>query len=70
MSNSADQSRTLRVIKTDAEWREQLTPIQYQITRQHGTERAFSSPNFDSSLHGSSLLHERKRTDLRSRIIT
>ncbi len=52
MSNSADQSRTLRVIKTDAEWREQLTPIQYQITRQHGTERAFSSPNFDSSLHG------------------
>ena len=44
--------RKLKVIKTDEEWREQLTPIQYQITRQHGTERAFSSPNFDSSLKG------------------
>lgn len=52
MSNSTNQSRPLKVVKTDAEWREQLTPIQYQITRQHGTERAFSSPNFDSSLHG------------------
>jgi len=52
MSNFTDQTRHLKVTKTDAEWREQLTPIQYQITRQHGTERAFSSPNFDSSLHG------------------
>jgi peptide-methionine (R)-S-oxide reductase len=52
MSSSTDQTRPLKVVKTDAEWREQLTPIQYQITRQHGTERAFSSPNFDSSLHG------------------
>lgn len=52
MSGSTDQTRPLKVVKTDAEWREQLTPIQYQITRQHGTERAFSSPNFDSSLHG------------------
>jgi peptide-methionine (R)-S-oxide reductase len=49
MSSSTDQTRPLKVVKTDAEWREQLTPIQYQITRQHGTERAFSSPNFDSS---------------------
>lgn len=27
---------------TDAEWRERLTPEQYQILRQHGTERAFT----------------------------
>jgi len=27
---------------TDAEWRERLSPEQYQILRQHGTERAFS----------------------------
>jgi methionine-R-sulfoxide reductase len=32
-----------RVEKTDAEWRAQLTPEQYRITRQRGTERAFSS---------------------------
>ncbi len=32
-----------RVIRDDAEWRAQLTPEQYAVTRQHGTERAFSS---------------------------
>lgn len=32
-----------RVEKTDAEWREQLTEEQFRITRQHGTEAAFSS---------------------------
>lgn len=40
------------VIKSEEEWRNQLTPIQYQITRQHGTERAFSSPDFDTSKPG------------------
>lgn len=30
------------VMKTDAEWREQLTAEQFRITRQKGTERAFS----------------------------
>lgn len=52
MSNETSRKRPLKVIKTDAEWREQLTDIQYQITRQHGTERAFSSPDFNSHLKG------------------
>jgi len=31
-----------KLILTDAEWRERLTPEQYQILRQAGTERAFT----------------------------
>lgn len=31
------------MVKTDAEWRQQLSPEQYRVTRQAGTERAFSS---------------------------
>ena len=43
---------TLKVNKTKEEWREILTPEQFRITREHGTERAFSSPDFDLSKKG------------------
>lgn len=40
------------VAKTDAEWREQLSDEQFYVTRQAGTERAFSGPYWDSKSQG------------------
>jgi peptide-methionine (R)-S-oxide reductase len=33
-----------RVVKTEAEWRRILTPEQFRVARQEGTERAWTSP--------------------------
>ena len=38
-----------KVRKTEEEWRQELSPEAYRITRQHGTERPFSHDDFPKS---------------------
>jgi peptide-methionine (R)-S-oxide reductase len=44
--------QTEKVMKTDAEWKQQLTPEQYEVTRHAGTERAFTGKYWNNHEQG------------------
>jgi peptide-methionine (R)-S-oxide reductase len=44
-----------KVVKTDAEWRKQLTPEQFEVTRKEGTERSFTGKYAET--HADGLYH-------------
>jgi len=50
--NKAPETSRYAVVKTDAEWRKMLSPIQYQVARQKGTERAFTGQYWDHHEEG------------------
>ena len=43
---------TEKLTKSDHEWRQQLSPEEYRVAREHGTERAFSGRYWDSKTPG------------------
>lgn len=41
-----------KIFKSEEEWKKLLTPEQYRIARQHGTERACTGPGWDEKREG------------------
>jgi len=41
-----------KVVKSPEEWRKQLSPEQYHVTREQGTERAFTGATWNNHEHG------------------
>ncbi|GAB3336786.1 hypothetical protein GCM10027299_47140 [Larkinella ripae] len=52
LTNVSGDTKPPKVVKTEAEWKKSLTPQQFYVLRQQGTERPFTSPLVDNHEKG------------------
>jgi len=50
-----ENTTTEKVVKSESEWRKQLTPEQYEVAREAGTERAFTGKYWNN--HETGMYH-------------
>lgn len=51
-SNTIATNKKFEVVKTEAEWKKQLTPLQFEVTRKEGTEQAYTGKYWDNHEKG------------------
>jgi len=50
-SPKSSSGKQVQIVKSDAEWKKILTPEQYRVLREHGTEPAFSNSFWNDHKH-------------------